>query len=94
MGVLGYVSANGVNGQTPETAKNMCWLVAGLYCVSALFMIVGIGVIYNLNKKTTDKMYADLADKRAAATAQAEVDAAPEVQVVFEDASDDTSTEE
>ena len=94
MGVLGYVSANGVNGQTPETAKNMCWLVAGLYCVSALFMIVGIGVIYNLNKKTTDKMYADLASKREAATAQAAVDAAPEVQVVFEDASDDTSTEE
>ena len=60
MGVLGYVASKGVNGQTPETVKNLCWLIGGLYCVSAVLMLVGIGVVYNLNKKTTDTMYAEL----------------------------------
>ena len=60
MGALGYVSSKGVNGQTSETVMNLCWLVGGLYCVSAVLMLVGIGVVYNLNKKTTDLMYAEL----------------------------------
>ena len=60
MGWLGYVSEKGTVGQTPETAMNMCWLVAGLYLFSAVLMFIGIAFIYNLDKKSVDKMTADL----------------------------------
>jgi len=38
----------------------MCWLVAGLYLFSAILQFVGVGIIYNLDKKTLAKMNADL----------------------------------
>ena len=60
MGALGYVSELGTVGQSAQTAQNMCWLVAGLYLFSALVQFVGIAVIYNLDKKTLDKMTSDL----------------------------------
>ena len=66
MGALGYVSSAGVAGQTPETAMNMCWLVAGLYLFSAILMFVGIAFIYNLDKPTLDKMTAELNERRNA----------------------------
>jgi len=67
MGVLGYVSAKGTGGQSAATAYNMCWLVAGLYLFSAVVQFIGIALIYNLDKKTMEKMNADLASRRAAA---------------------------
>lgn len=60
MGVLGYVSDLGTQGQSAATAYNMCWLVAGLYMFSAILQFVGIALIYNLDKKTLAKMNADL----------------------------------
>ena len=60
MGVLGYVSEKGVAGQTVQTAHNMCWLVAGLYLFSAVLQFVGLAFIYNIDKKTLEKMSADL----------------------------------
>ena len=60
MGVLGYVSANGTEGQTLQTAYNMCWLVGGLYLFSAILMFVSIAFIYNLDKKTLAVMTAEL----------------------------------
>ena len=66
MGVLGYVSEKGVAGQTLETAKNMCWLVAGLYLFSGVVQFVGLAFIYNIDKKTLEKMEADLAARHAA----------------------------
>lgn len=65
MGALGYVSSLGTIGQTPETALNMCWLVAALYMFSAILQFVGIAVIYNLDKKTLAQMEAELAAKHA-----------------------------
>ena len=67
MGVLGYVSENGTGGQTAGTAYNMCWLVAGLYCFSAIMMFVGLTFIYNLDKKTLATMQADLEARHAGA---------------------------
>lgn len=64
MGVMGYVSEKGVGGQSMQTAKNMCWLVAGLYMFSALLMLVGLLVVYNLDKKTMEKMNEELAQMR------------------------------
>ena len=72
MGALGYNSDPevGVGGQTLATAQNMCWLVAGLYLFSAVLMLVGLALIYNLDKKTLEKMNNDLAVAHAEADAK------------------------
>ena len=59
MVALGYVGANEGN-QTMEVATNMRYLVPALYGFSALMQLVGLGLIYNLDKKTLAKMSADL----------------------------------
>ncbi len=67
--LIGYVSALGTIGQSPETAASLCWLVAALYALSAICQFVGVGVIYNIDKKTLDKMSADLGRNSAEDTA-------------------------
>ena len=64
MGALGYVSDLGTEGQSFQTAHNMCWLVAGLYLFSAILQFVGVGVIFNLDKKTLNKMNEELAARK------------------------------
>ena len=66
MGVLGYQSELGTIGQSFETSHNMCWLVAGLYIFSAVVQFVGIALIYNLDKKTLEKMNSELEERRTA----------------------------
>ncbi len=66
MGVLGYVEKLGTEGQSLQTATNMCWLVAGLYLFSAVVMFVALKFVYNLDKKTMAEMNADLEARRAA----------------------------
>ena len=65
MGLLGYVSKLGTEGQSLAVSYNMCWLVAGLYLFSAIIQFVGLGVIYNLDKKTLNQMNEELALSRA-----------------------------
>ena len=65
MGVLGYVSELGTEGQSFQTSHNMCWLVPGLYLFSAILQFVGVGIIFNLDKKTLAKMNEELAVRRA-----------------------------
>ena len=65
MGVLGYVSDLGTEGQSLATAYNMCWLVSALYLFSAVLMFVSLKFIYNLDKKTMETMNAELAVRRA-----------------------------
>ena len=60
MGWLGYQSKYGTVGQTAQTAHNMCWLVAGLYLFSAILQFIGLALIYNLDRKTVDKMGEEL----------------------------------
>ena len=62
MVALGYSEINGGN-QLFSVALNMRYLVAGLYLFAALMQFVGLGLIYNLDKKTLNKMNADLAAK-------------------------------
>ncbi len=69
MGVLGYVSEKGAAGQSLQTAHNMCWLVAGLYLFSAILQFVGLAFIYNIDKKTLEKMDSDLSARHAVADA-------------------------
>ena len=63
MTALGYVGTLGAN-QTPETALNMRYLVAALYLLSAVMQFVGLGLIFNLNKKNLATMNAELAARR------------------------------
>ena len=64
MGALGYIESLGTIGQSAETAYNMCWLVAGLYMFSAILQFIGLAVIYNIDRKTLDKMNEELAARK------------------------------
>ena len=68
MGVLGYESELGTIGQSFETSHNMCWLVAGLYLFSAVVQFIGIAFVYNLDKKTLEKMNSELEARHASNT--------------------------
>jgi len=59
MVALGYVGENEGN-QVWEVAVNMCYLVAATYLFSAILQFIGLGVIYNLDKKTLAKMNDEL----------------------------------
>ena len=58
--LIGYDETLGTIGQSPETAANLCWLVAILYAISAISQFVGVALVYNIDKKTLAKMSADL----------------------------------
>ena len=64
--LIGYVSSLGTIGQSAETAGKLCWLVAGLYAFSALCQFVGVALVYNIDKKTLEKMTAELAARKSA----------------------------
>ncbi len=59
MVAFGYVGANEGN-QVWEVAVNMRYIVACTYMFSAILQFLGLGVIYNLDKKTLAQMNADL----------------------------------
>ena len=52
-------------GETMAVATNIRYLVAGMYCFAAVCMFLGLGVIYNLNKKTVAQMSEELAARKA-----------------------------
>ena len=64
--LIGYEEKLGTIGQSAQTAKNLCWLVAALYMFSAICQFVGVAIIYNIDKKTLEKMTSDLTERRAA----------------------------
>ncbi len=64
MVALGYVEAN-EGSQTFEVALRMRYLVAALYTFSAVLMYVGLGLIYNLDKKKLTKMNEELDSARS-----------------------------
>ncbi len=49
---------------TDETALKLRILVAVLFLVAALFQFIGLALVYNLDKKTMEKMNAELAVRR------------------------------
>ena len=59
MVALGYVGENEGN-QVWEVAINMRYLVAGTYMFSAILQFIGLGLVYNLDKKTLDLMNKEL----------------------------------
>jgi len=64
MTALGYVGTLGAD-QTPETALNMRYLVAALYLLSAVMQFVGLGLVFNLNKKNLAAMQEELKARHA-----------------------------
>ena len=76
MGTMGYVNnsapdANGnftaidVNLLSWEVACDIRMLVAVLYLVAGIFQFIGLGLVYNLDKKTLEKMNKELEERRA-----------------------------
>ena len=59
MVAYGYLGENQGN-QLWEVAVNMRYIVAATFLFSAILQFIGLGVIYNLDKKTLEKMNADL----------------------------------
>ena len=65
MVALGYVGANEGN-QLWEVAVRMRYLVAATFLFSALLQFIGLGLVYNLDKKTMEKMNAELDARKSA----------------------------
>ena len=63
MVACGYLGTEG--GETMEVAVRIRYLVAGGYIFAALCMFVGLGLIYNLNKKTLETMTEELNARKA-----------------------------
>ena len=78
MAALGYSEYHAGN-QLFAVALKLRYLVAGLFLFSALMQFVGLGLIYNLDKKTLEKMNAELEASHGDATPAEEVEEAPVV---------------
>lgn len=65
MVALGYVEANEGN-QLFAVAQNMRYLVPALYLFSAVMMFVGLGLVYDLDKKKLAVMQEELAARNTA----------------------------
>ena len=61
---VGYDAALGA-AQPMEVATNIRYFVAVLYFVSAAFQFIGLGLVYNLDKKSLAKMQDELAERHA-----------------------------
>lgn len=64
LAAIGYVSGLDVV-QSATTVNNIYYLVNAVPVLTCILELVGIGLIYQLNKKTTDTMYAELKERRA-----------------------------
>ena len=64
LSLVGYVSGQNVV-QTPEAVTGIYYICNLIPLLCYLFQLIGIGLIFNLNKEKTDAMYADMAAKRA-----------------------------
>lgn len=64
LAAIGYVS--GINiVQSAATVNNIYYLVNAVPVVTCIVDLIGIGLVYNLDQKTLDKMYAELTEHRA-----------------------------
>ena len=65
LGLVGYVSGENVV-QTAEAVKGIYYLCNAIPTVCYALILIGVGLIFNLDKKKTDKMYAEMAARREA----------------------------
>lgn len=64
LGLVGYVSGMNVV-QTPEAVKGIYYVCNAIPAVCYALQLIGIGLIFNLDKKKTDEMYAAMEELRA-----------------------------
>ena len=64
LGMVGYVSGENVV-QTAEAVKGIYYLCNAIPTICYALIVIGIGLIFNLDKKKTDRMYAEMAQRRA-----------------------------
>jgi len=65
LGLVGYVSGENVV-QTAEAVKGIYYVCNAIPTICYALILIGIGLIFNLDKKKTDRMYAEMAAKREA----------------------------
>ncbi len=70
MVAFGYVGENEGN-QLWEVAVNMRYIVAATYMFSSIMQFIGLGLVYNLDKKTLAKMNGELEARRATVAEEA-----------------------
>ncbi len=63
LAAIGYVSGTNVV-QTASTIKGIYYLVNAVPVITCILELIGIGLIFNMDKKTTDQMYKELAERR------------------------------
>ncbi|MEH7239178.1 MFS transporter [Bacillus sp. JJ1562] len=63
LGWVGFVS--GAKSQSPEVAQGILKMYTGMPIVAFIIILIGVGLIYNLNSKRTNEMYAILKERRA-----------------------------
>ena len=63
LGLVGYVSGENVV-QTAEAVKGIYYICNAIPTLCYGLILIGIGLIFNLDKKKTDQMYAEMAAKR------------------------------
>ena len=66
LAAIGYVSGTNVV-QSAATVNNIYYLVNIVPVITCVLELIGIGLIFNLDKKTTNQMYAELAQRRTQA---------------------------
>ena len=63
LGWVGFVS--GAKSQTQEVAEGILKMFTALPVFAFVLILIGVGLIYNLNAKKTNEMYAALKNSRA-----------------------------
>ena len=69
MVALGYSEVNGGN-QLFSVALKMRYLVAALYLFAAVMQFIGLALVYNLDKKTLERMNTELAERKGIASSE------------------------
>lgn len=64
LGAIGYVAGTNVT-QSPATIDGIYNLVTLIPVATCVLELIGIGLIFNLNHKQTNQMYAELAERRS-----------------------------
>ena len=65
LGLVGYVEGLNVV-QTPEAVTGIYYVCNAIPALCYALQLIGVGLIFNLDKKKTDEMYAAMAELRAA----------------------------
>ncbi|MFL6558670.1 MAG: MFS transporter, partial [Bacillus sp. (in: firmicutes)] len=63
LGWVGFVA--GAKSQSPAVAEGVLKMYTGMPIIAFILMLIGVALIYNLNTKRTNEMYAALKLKRA-----------------------------